>query len=172
MTIWGFHASDLTVMGGFVLAFLYIGIRASRHIRSQEDFFLAGRRLGRLVTTFTNFGQATSSEHATWMVEGVMKNGASGILFAIGTPETPLIDVPMFLPIVPCSLAAAKEHLPDNIQTVGIPSGMIGSMEWLGVLAETGAKRLVSVERMHHFGPVWDGYGYWRECFEEIEIAP
>jgi len=36
------------------------------------------------VTTFTNFGQATSSEHATWMVAGVMKNGAPGIVFAIG----------------------------------------------------------------------------------------
>ena len=43
-----------------------------------------GRRFGRLVTTFTNFGQATSAEHATWMVSGVMKNGAPGIVFAIG----------------------------------------------------------------------------------------
>ncbi|MDP6526137.1 MAG: sodium:solute symporter family protein [Kiritimatiellia bacterium] len=84
MTIWGFHLLDLAVMLGFVLALLYIGIRASKHIKKQEDFFLAGRRFGKLVTTFTNFGQATSSEHATWMVAGVMKNGAPGIMFAIG----------------------------------------------------------------------------------------
>jgi len=84
MTVWGFHLLDLAVMGGFVLALVYIGMRASKHIKNQEDFFLAGRRFGKLVTTFTNFGQATSSEHATWMVAGVMKNGAPGIMFAIG----------------------------------------------------------------------------------------
>jgi SSS family solute:Na+ symporter len=83
MTYWGFHIADLAVMGGFVLVLLYIGIRASKNIKNQEDFFLAGRRFGKLVTTFTNFGQATSSEHATWMVAGVMKNGAAGIMFAI-----------------------------------------------------------------------------------------
>lgn len=84
MTIWGFGIADLAVMGGFVMVLVYIGIRASKHIHNQEDFFLAGRRFGKLVTTFTNFGQATSSEHATWMVAGVMKNGAPGIVFAIG----------------------------------------------------------------------------------------
>ena len=84
MTLWGFHITDLAVMLGFVLALIYIGMRASKHIHNQEDFFLAGRRFGKLVTTFTNFGQATSSEHATWMVAGVMKNGAAGIVFAIG----------------------------------------------------------------------------------------
>jgi len=84
MTLWGFDIFDLAVMLGFVIALLYIGIRASKHINNQEDFFLGGRRFGKLVTTFTNFGQATSSEHATWMVAGVMKNGAAGITFAIG----------------------------------------------------------------------------------------
>jgi len=84
VTFWGFGTMDLVVMAGFVLALVCIGIRASRHIHSQEDFFLGGRRFGRFVTAFTNFGQATSSEHATWMVAGVMKNGAAGILFAIG----------------------------------------------------------------------------------------
>lgn len=84
MSLWGFSVADLAVMLGFVITLLYIGIRASKHIHNQEDFFLAGRRFGKLITTFTNFGQATSSEHATWMVAGVMKNGAPGITFAIG----------------------------------------------------------------------------------------
>jgi len=84
MALWGFHAIDLLVMVAFLVVLVYIGIRAGRRIRNQEDFFLAGRRFGKVVTTFTNFGQATSSEHATWMVAGVMKNGAPGIVFAIG----------------------------------------------------------------------------------------
>jgi SSS family solute:Na+ symporter len=84
MKCWGFGIFDLAVMLGFVIALVYIGIRASKNIRNQEDFFLGGRRFGKLLTTFINFGQATSSEHATWMVAGVMKNGASGITFALG----------------------------------------------------------------------------------------
>jgi len=29
----------------------------------------------------------------------------------------------------------------------------------------------VPIGNMHHFGPVWDGYGFWRQLFEEIEIV-
>jgi SSS family solute:Na+ symporter len=82
--LWGFQFADLVVVVVFALALIYIGARSSRRIKNQEDFFLGGRRFGKLVTTFTSFGQATSSEHATWMVAGVVRNGAPGILFAIG----------------------------------------------------------------------------------------
>jgi len=34
-------------MLGFLVPLVTIGIRASKHIRNQEDFFLAGRRLHR-----------------------------------------------------------------------------------------------------------------------------
>ena len=92
-TLWGFQFADLAVMAGFTLVLIYIGVRASRNIRNQEDFFLGGRRFGKLVTAFTNFGQATSSEQATWMMSAVMKNGAPGILFAIGQG---LLSMPVF----------------------------------------------------------------------------
>ena len=41
MTFWGFGILDLAVMLGFVITLLYIGTRASKRIKSQEDFFLA-----------------------------------------------------------------------------------------------------------------------------------
>ena len=82
-TIFGFHLIDLIVIFAFFSVLIYIGYRSSKKIHNQEDFFLGGRRFGRLITTFTNFGQATSDEHAVWMTSAVMKNGAAGITFAI-----------------------------------------------------------------------------------------
>ena len=51
---------------------------------------------------------------------------------------------------------------------------------WLGAsitpccsrAACTRAKRVVPIARMHHFGPVWDGRGFWREAFEEVPVDP
>jgi len=74
-------------------AVLYIGLRAMRHVHNQEDFFLGGRRFGKLITAFSNFGQATSSEHAVWMTTVVHNNGAAGIMFAIGGG---LLAVPVY----------------------------------------------------------------------------
>ena len=34
----------------------------------------------------------------------------------------------------------------------------------------TKAKRFVPVSSMHHFGHVWDGYAFWRQLFEEVEV--
>jgi hypothetical protein len=43
--------------------------------------------------------------------------------------------------------------------------------KWLDVLARTKIKRFVPIERMHHFGSVWDGERFWQQAFEMVQIG-
>lgn len=78
----------------------------------------------------------------------------------------------MALTFVPASLEEAIQSLPERIQTIGhgFSEPRLGG-PWLDVLAQTGVKRMVPLARMHHFGPVWDGQAYWRQSFDEVEVA-
>ena len=55
---------DIVVIGLYFAAILSIGVWASRRIKNEEDFFLAGRGFGKLVQTFAAFGQGTSADNA------------------------------------------------------------------------------------------------------------
>jgi hypothetical protein len=80
------------------------------------------------------------------------------------------IDSPLFLPVSSASLEEAIEGLPANIQTLGHAFVEPSDVRWLQIAANTNVKRLVPIARMHHFGPLWDGEHFWRQCFEEIEV--
>lgn len=70
---------DVAVLVTYFLAMLVIGWRAMLKIRTQEDFFLGGRRFGKWIQVFASFGQGTSAESAVGMTTIVQANGASGI---------------------------------------------------------------------------------------------
>jgi len=38
-------------------------------------------------------------------------------------------------------------------------------------LAGSSVRRFVNLNQMHHFGNIWDGQEYWRQCFEPMEIS-
>jgi len=61
----GLSLLDILVIILYFAVIIGIGVWSSRRIRSQEDFFLAGRGLGKLVQTFAAFGQATSGQVKT-----------------------------------------------------------------------------------------------------------
>ncbi|MCP4456218.1 MAG: sodium:solute symporter family protein, partial [Planctomycetes bacterium] len=81
---------DLAVIGAYFVVILVIGLRAMKNVRSQEDYFLGGRRFGKVVQIFAAFGQATSADSAVGTTTTTYTNGASGIwsalLFLWGTP--------------------------------------------------------------------------------------
>jgi hypothetical protein len=81
------------------------------------------------------------------------------------------IDSPMFLPVSAASVEEAIAQLPANIQTVGHAFAPGTALEWLKVAARTRIARLVPIAGMHHFGPLWDGEHFWRQCFEEVEVG-
>ncbi len=76
------------------------------------------------------------------------------------------------LPIVAASLSEATTGLPANIQTIGHILCDSTDERWLQALATTGVCRFVSVAKMHHFGPVWDGFAYWRQLLQQVEVLP
>ncbi len=88
--MFGLTVVDITVIAAYFAVILLIGVRAMRHVHSQEDYFLGGRRFGKVVQIFSAFGQATSADSAVGTTTTTYTNGASGIwsalLFLWGTP--------------------------------------------------------------------------------------
>lgn len=90
--IWGMSPADIVVIVLYFASILAIGWWSMRRIRSQEDYFLGGRRFGKTIQVFASFGQATSSENVVGTTTVVSKNGAAGVwamlaggLFALPT---------------------------------------------------------------------------------------
>lgn len=75
----GLTPLDYTVIVLFLGVNLSIGLWAMHGVRNREDFFLGGRRFGKLFQTFAAFGQATSAETIVSVSTATMRNGASGV---------------------------------------------------------------------------------------------
>jgi hypothetical protein len=91
-------------------------------------------------------------------------------VIAAGSNETQMFASPMSLPIVWATLKEAVNNLPENIQTIGHAFKDPKNANWFITIAGTKVKRLVPVSSMHHFGHVWDGYEFWRQLFEKVEV--
>jgi len=74
----GIHFIDLLVIAAYLCVILYLGKRSSHTTGSQEGFFLAGRKLGKLYQFFLNFGNATDANGAVSTATLVYQQGASG----------------------------------------------------------------------------------------------
>jgi hypothetical protein len=97
--------------------------------------------------------------------------GRNAAVLASGAEDLQPLESPMALGIVSTSLKRAVDALPPNVQTVGHAVAHPEDPGWLGAIAGTAVKRFVPIARMHDFGPVWDGHGFWRQAFEEIEVG-
>ncbi|RPI98994.1 MAG: hypothetical protein EHM31_11005, partial [Candidatus Aminicenantes bacterium] len=64
MTIFGLNVLDFAIVLAFILFVLWLGWRASRKTKTTEDFFMAGRRLGKFYQFFLNLGTSTNADQA------------------------------------------------------------------------------------------------------------
>lgn len=96
---WGLHGSDLFAIGAYFMVTIWIGYRAAKKVKNQEDYFLGGRRFGRWIQTFAAFGQGTSAESAVTTTAGTGKSGAAGgwLVMAIGVLALPFL---WFIPLI------------------------------------------------------------------------
>jgi SSS family solute:Na+ symporter len=92
-TFWGLSVIDIAVVVIYFIAIVFIAIRAARLVNNREDYFMAGRRFGKLIQTFAAFGQATSVENVTTTTTMVNSNGASGIWAMLAGG---LVNLPVF----------------------------------------------------------------------------
>ena len=93
MTILGFSILDILVIVAYFAVVIWIGYRSMKRVSDSTDYFLAGRKFGRLIQTFAAFGQGTSAETAVGTTTAVAKNGAAGIGF---TMAQGIFSMPIF----------------------------------------------------------------------------
>jgi len=78
--MFGIHFLDILVIAGYLVLVLFLGQRAARKSGSgQENYFLAGRKLGKVYQFFLNFGNATDANGAVSAASVVYQQGVSGI---------------------------------------------------------------------------------------------
>jgi hypothetical protein len=111
------------------------------------------------------FARASGGSGGAWLAS---RNSALLIADEMGGAPVPGMNV---LPIVSGSIDEALASMPTNIQTVGyvLPGTLVEEARIR--IASTLIKRMVPLAQMHHFGPVWDGYSFWKDLFEEVELG-
>ncbi len=72
------HLLDILVVVSYLAAVVWIGRRAAAATQSEDGFFLAGRKLGKLYQFFLNFGNATEPQGAVSTASFVYQQGAPG----------------------------------------------------------------------------------------------
>ncbi len=77
--MFGLHILDIIAIVIYFLIVIGIGILAKRRVRSEEDYFMGGRRFGKLVSVFLAFGSGTSSDTAISASRETYRAGMSGI---------------------------------------------------------------------------------------------
>src|SRR5437867_3003870 len=83
--IWGLQPIDVAIVAGFLIAILAIGLRVSRSVKKETDFYLGGRKLGRALQFFLNFGNSTDSTGAVSISREVFRQGAGGMWIGFQT---------------------------------------------------------------------------------------
>jgi len=83
--VWGLNVWDVAILAGFLISIMTVGFVVSRSVRKEADFYLGGRKLGRLLQFFLNFGNSTDATGAVTISTAVYENGASGIWLGFQT---------------------------------------------------------------------------------------
>jgi len=79
MKIFGLHFIDVIVIAVYILAILWIGKRAAAKTKSEGDFYLAGRKLGKVYQFFLNFGCSTNADQAVAVSREIYRQGIGGM---------------------------------------------------------------------------------------------
>lgn len=97
--IWGLHISDILAIVAYFSVTVWIGYRAAKKVKNQEDYFLGGRKFGKWIQTFAAFGQGTSAESVVTTTAGTGKHGAAGgwLIMATGVFSLPFL---WFIPLI------------------------------------------------------------------------
>ena len=79
MYFWGLHYLDLGIIFIYIAVILWLGKRVSENTRDTNDFFLAGRKLGKFYQFFLNFGCSTNADQAVAVSREIYRQGIGGM---------------------------------------------------------------------------------------------
>ncbi len=77
--LFGLHTLDLLIILVFIVVMLWIGKRTEKKNKDTNDFFLAGRKLGKAYQFFLNFGTSTNADQAVAVSREVYRQGIGGM---------------------------------------------------------------------------------------------
>lgn len=77
--IYGLHIIDVFVIAAYIIIILWIGKRVASRVKDTDDFFLAGRKLGKFYQFFMNFGCSTNADQAVAVSREVYRQGIGGM---------------------------------------------------------------------------------------------
>ena len=75
----GMHWLDWAVLAVYFVVIVAIGVWSYKKVKDLSDFFMGGRRFGKIFMMFFAFGSGTSSEQAISVVAGTWRGGLVGI---------------------------------------------------------------------------------------------
>ena len=82
---YGLHWADLLMIALYLGAMLYIGKRTARTVKQQSDLYLGGRKLGKALQFFLNFGNMTDLNNTVTTTSAVYASGSGGVWLSLQT---------------------------------------------------------------------------------------
>ena len=79
MELFGLHLLDIIVLLLYLGIILWLGKKAGEGNEDTDDYFLAGRSLGKFYQFFLNFGSSTNSDQAVAVTRETYRQGAGGM---------------------------------------------------------------------------------------------
>lgn len=77
--IFGLSGLDAAIVLSYIGIVLWLGRRSQRRTKDTQDFFIAGRRLGKFYQFFLNFGHSTNADQAMVVAREVYRQGIGGM---------------------------------------------------------------------------------------------
>ncbi len=79
MRVFGLHIIDALIIAAYVVVIIWIGKRAAEGTKDTGDFYLAGRKLGKVYQFFLNFGCSTNADQAVAVSREIYRQGIGGM---------------------------------------------------------------------------------------------
>ena len=81
--IFGFHFIDLVVIVAYLLLMTGIGMYTAKKVKTMGDYFLGGRKFGKILTIARDFGMGTNAEDPVVVVGQSYSIGLAGVWYSL-----------------------------------------------------------------------------------------
>jgi SSS family solute:Na+ symporter len=78
MTVFGLHILDVIIIVGYLCSMVVIGKILAKTVKGEDDYYLAGRKLGKVLQFFLHFGAMTDASGAPSVCSEIYRRGMSG----------------------------------------------------------------------------------------------
>ena len=79
MYIIGLHVLDAVIIILYFVVIIWIGKRLRERMKNTDEYFIAGRRMGKITQFFLNFGASTDASHVATVSREIYRQGIAGM---------------------------------------------------------------------------------------------